>query len=265
MHSSVGIEREPPGGRGALRAAQAELDRFFPRNSVISWLLADWLSDDAGDPIERFVVYQMVPESKVHAEMRYALNGPHPWTLGHWRFGKWRSSAQPGLTARKWELWRRHRAEARLFWIVQGSGGGHRYRVNDPTEMKIRRQNGLPPDTPSPGALPFAPLDWRVYDNLLDLDQVRRFVYAAEFANRSPGQLEAQERDAAEDARRALVKWWGRQVDEIVDEAGMTGRGGWWGRTRDQFPRGAEITDAEQVEEEFITDRSVPRRLALAR
>lgn len=252
MIARIGIERQPPGGAHVLRDAQRALDSYFPRSDCLSWLLIDWLPDDLGDEIGRFVVYQMVPESRVLPDTRMALYGPDPLTLP-------RLERRPGITHRKWQLWREHHAEARLFWILQGGGGGHRYRILRPVERKMRRMAGLPPDTPPPGALPFAPPDWRLFDNLLDLDQVRQYVEVAHYADRNADKMDAAERTAAEDGRRAVIKWWARQVDEMVDSAGMVGRGGWWARNRSHFPQApaGAMADAEIQEEQFVTDSAV--------
>lgn len=242
---------------------QATLDRYFPRSLSVSWFVLDYLSDDRGDPIERYVIYQMVPRAVILPHMLAAFEGPHPDTLWDWRLHPItkkmvRYQTGPvGLTVRNWELYQQHHAQARLFWIIQGSGGGHRYRVNDPIERKVRRMAGLPADTPAPGALPFAEFDWRVLDNLLDLDDVRKYTRVADLLNRTGQTMDAEDQQAAEDARYALTKWWAKQVDEMVDSAGMVGKGGWWARHRHAFPYTGEATiqDADVQLEQFITDR----------
>jgi hypothetical protein len=254
---SIGIQREPPSEY--LGEGQAALDRFFPRSDCLSWLLLDWCSDDKGDPIERFVIYQMLPAQYIMPDMLEALKGPHPDMCGYWEMWRgakrWHSTAPPGVTGRKWELWREHKCEARMLWIVQGSGGGHRYRV-PMLEKKARRMCGLTPDTPPPGDLPYAPPDWRVFENLLDLDDVRKFqTVIADVLNRKPEFYDRVERQAAEDARWALRKWWSRQVDQMIDEAGMR----WWARNRSDFPySGEDELRKEEIElEQFITDAPI--------
>lgn len=258
MSITIGIDRD----KRVRPEDQAQLDRYFPRSECLSWLLLDYMACDHGDPVERFVIYQMVPESKILPPMLEALKGPHPDTLWEWRTHPItkqvvrHSTAPMGLTAKNWELYQQYRAQARLFWIIQGSGGGHRYRVNDPIERKVRRMVGLPPDTPYPGELPFAEFDWRVLDNLLDLDDVRKYTRVADLLNRKAEDLDADERDAGEAARTALLRWWGKQVDHMVDEAGMVGRGGWWARNREHFPEAREgfMSDSEIQEQQFVTD-----------
>ena len=241
---------------------QAELDRLFPRSDCLSWLLLDYMADDKGDPIERYVIYQMVPQSTILPGMRAALEGPHPDTLWEWRLHPIKkvmqrhSTAPLGLTVRKWELYQQYKAEARLFWIIQGSGGGHKYRVTDTTERKVRQMCGLSADTPAPGDLPFAAFDWRVCDNLLDLDDVRQYTAVANLLERDAETMDRDERNAAEDARKALLRWWSKQVDEMVDSAGMVGRGGWWARNREHFPYMGEasLRDEDIQLQQFIED-----------
>lgn len=258
MRISIELDRS----KAVREEWQAELDRLFPRSECLSWLLLDYLADDKGEAIERFVIYQMVPDHAILPVTRDGLRGPNPDGLGFWRTSpktgvrEWISRAPMGVTRRKWELYQQYHAEARLFWIIQGSGGGHKYRVQDLTERKVRQMCGLSADTPAPGDLPFAEYDWRVADNLLDLDDVRKYTAVANLLARNGDTMDRDERQAAEDARKALLRWWGKQVDEMVDSAGMVGRGGWWARNREHFPYAGEhqLRDEDIQMQQFIED-----------
>lgn len=260
IRTTIGVQRDPPGGWSAKRAAQQELDRCFGRSENVSWLYADWLASDYEDVCERWVIYQMVPAQYVIPDIRTALDGPHPATQGYWtqrnrtQAKVWHSTAFPGVTHRKWQLWREFGCEAILFWVVQGDAGGHKYKVKSVPEMHARELMGFPPDTPRVGDLSYAPFDGRVIQQLARLDVERFYVQCSNLLQRTPDMLDADEQKAAEDVRTELAKWWGDQVKESLDV--LPSR--WWAQHRLDVPMNkANVLDIDRVEQEFITDQRV--------
>jgi hypothetical protein len=273
----VHVQRDPPGGWAAKRAAQAELDRCFGRSENLSWLYADWMSSDYEEVCERWVIYQMMPAKFVIPDIARGLDGPNPQALGFWtkkthytasemwllkKTGKvpeqparvWHSTAMPGVTHRKWHLWREFGCEAKLFWVVQGSAGGHKYKIKDVPEMHARELMGLPPDTPSVGELPYAPFDARVIQQLARLDAERFYVECSNLLQRTPHMLDEDEKAAARKVRKQLYQWWSEQVKESLDV--LPSR--WWAERRLDVPLNkANTLDPDIVQEEFITDQRV--------
>lgn len=261
--SADDFEHEEPSG---IRAeGQAVLDRLFPRSSMISWLYLDWEPGNKihknciGDgQVGRWVIRHMIPAYKVLPDMLYALKRDNPRTLGKWEYNRrhnrywWRSAAHPGLTLRKWQLWREFRCEARIFWVVQGSGGGHA-AASTPLERKLRRQMGLPAEPPAPGELPYVVPDWRVWQNLIELDDVRKM--STDLLGRDAAHFSHEEQQSLEDFRWALYRNWCNQVDAAVDERAKR----WWAHARNFAPRGSDRheRDYERMQEEFVTDRAV--------
>lgn len=271
------VQRDPPGGWVEKRSAQAELDRAFGVRENLSWLYADWLSSDYEEVCERWIIYQMMPAKYVLPDIAAGLDGPHPSTLGFWtkkkhytasemwtlkKTGKlpeqpkrvWHSTAMPGVTHRKWELWREFGCEATIFWVVQGDAGGHKYKIKDVAEMHARELMGFPPDTPSVGDLPYAPFDSRVIEQLGRLDQERFYVECSDLLQRTPDQLDGDMKKAAQDVRRQLATWWGDQVKESLDLLPER----WWAQHRLDIPMNRRnVLDTDRVLEEFITDERV--------
>lgn len=218
----------------------------------------------------------MIPRHLIKPDTLVGLEGPAPDTLGYFKNVKqsyqtvkpgchplsarrWVSTAPPNVTQRKWDLYRQFGCEARLFWVIQGGKGGHKYKIKSPHEKKLRKLMGLPADTPYIGQLPFAPFDDRVIDQLISLDEERKQVtFATELLNRSRETADMAEAAELRSLREQLKKWWSDQVDEAVDLAGMTGPGGYWSRVRSDAPLiRSNAPNKEQIDEEFLTDRPV--------
>jgi len=255
-YTTVGMEydRVPP------QEWQAALDRLFPRMECLTWLELAWFPGEPEDPVERWVIRQMIPEDYILPEMRRALRGPHPRTLGHRdKTGKWVSEAYPGLTSYNWHAYRRTRCEARLFWIIQGSYGGHRY-VATPNERKVRRMLKVSPDTPAPGLLPYAEFDWRVAENLLEQDQVRTWFDMLLRYEKRPEDFAQREKQQMQDLRKAVLKWVEDQTDEMVDSRASR----WWAHARTDAPKGSDdcYRNFEIEQEQFITDEPATQKVA---
>lgn len=281
---SITIQREAPGGLLAQHAGQAELDRCFGRqgdDGKLSWLYLDWMGSDYEVPMGRWVIYQMVPRRALVDTDQYdileALEGPHPSKLGYWsdkvemnqwqRYVKWKTGKSPvlpkrtwistapvGLTHRKWELWREFGCEARLYWVIQGHAGGHKYKVTDLIEMQLRELGGLSPDTPSVGALPYASFDSRVIDQLAHLDLEQVYTRCA-LVSRNDATFDADEREMAQKVRTLLLKQWEDQAKEVVDSMGTTGKGGWWSKIRSECPYDPSLEkEYDAIEQTFMED-----------
>jgi hypothetical protein len=223
-----------------------------PPSERISWLKLVWEPGDVWQPVHRWMVYQMVPRSAVNEMQRGYLEGPNPRTQGGFDrvLGRFMSRAAP-ISMRQWLLWRETGALGIPYWVVEGDGGGHRYRL-DQVEEQVIALHGEGKKLPAPGDLPYAPFDWRALDRLYHLDRIRAYKNCLAFWERSPTALEADERDAREAFRWDLWKWLETQVvDAAVDESGLN-----WGAVRADAPRGPRMTPKrfEMAQETFITD-----------
>ena len=171
----------------------------MPGTGRLSWPLLVWVPGDDWDPVERWVVYDMLPGQVLveGAERRRTrgvpddenedlfwlaqLNGPHPRQRGRWDGVLKQFIPDPNclIDRYQWELWRRYKAQAFAFWVIQGETGGHLIHYSN-QERQVARLDGLPPEPAAPGALPYAPWDNRARTRLQQLNAIRqiRLEYA---------------------------------------------------------------------------------------
>lgn len=210
----------PPGfvyNRPVPREWQDQLATLTPRGQIAPWLQLAWLSGDPWEPVQRWCIYEMVPlrvwvgliqahrargfkrDEILEQVILEALEGPNPREQGYYDEVLKRFITDALITRQEWELFREFQAIPKLFWIIQGPGGGHR-RHFTPMEKKYLELAGLPADPPAPGDLAYADFDGRV------LEMVRR----RDRLQRQSGFLGANEDEysaAMVEFRRQLVQW----------------------------------------------------------
>ena len=225
------------------RAWQRELDRIIQPSDQLSRLVVRWESGDRWSPIQRFIIWQCLdpvtstittPDGVIPGVPDWImreLQGPNPRATGHYCAPGWcrclmKANRYVGGKARAidlatWQLYRDTGLYGRRWWTVQGTKGGHRF-VWDPEELeaKLSQLMGGPSQTPDPGALPYAPLDDRVFTRIGMLDQVRTWTRTLEFAARNAEDLERHQITEAVQARDALWKWIDTGIEEAWSEGG---------------------------------------------
>ena len=114
---------------------QEELDRIappadmtrgqLPKARAVIW----WEAGDEWEPIQRWFIYQVLPKAAIHPSILAELEGPHPRSKGRYsgKLGCWVDGPAPHITKTQWELYRKFGGLAKPYWVVQGSGRGHRY------------------------------------------------------------------------------------------------------------------------------------------
>lgn len=211
---------------------QRLLNEFFPRNEVFAWPMLVWLPGErwrvaipgAGhkiieQPIQRWAIYQMIPRASAEDWIVDELEGPHPRTLGHW---KWNQGATDGewvteaLVSRvQWELYRQTRCVPKRFWLIQGDRGGHKFEFSNIEQRALKRAK-LPTEPPEPGALPFAPFDLRVVEKLLAHDRLRKFDRYLSTPEARNAQRHAEGLRERQEFRRETLKWLRDQAAQAV-------------------------------------------------
>jgi len=202
-------------------AWQARLDQIFPPNDRISWLKLVWVAADEVlvrrpngfdevkvDAVQRWVVFQMTRQ--VPSSVRSFLEGPPPHPKRN----------QIPVMREQWDLYRDFKCYAQPYWIVQGERGGHKRRFTK-HEQKLLKAQRLPTEPPEAGSKDprwgYAPFDERVMNKLIAFDHVQFWNRAIEYDERGADQLEAEERQAAQDCRGWLLTWLESQVDAQMD------------------------------------------------
>jgi hypothetical protein len=231
----------PPGfqyQRPVPRAWQEQLDQLTPEREMAPWLLLAWLSGDPWETstlpdgsthagVQRWCIYEMVPlrvwvgiiqeqrrrglkdDEILEAQILAALNGPNPRDLGYYDTVLKRFITEAEVTRQEWELFREHKAVPKLFWIIQGEHGGHR-RHFTPLEQRYLQLAGLPAEAPSPGDLPYAPFDNRVFEMVRRRDRLQR---QQSWVGASEDEYEA----GMKDFRRQLVQWLEDQMRGLLE------------------------------------------------
>ena len=200
---------------------QEELDLIAPPGGQLSWLHLYWEPGDTWEPIHRWFIGQVVPRRSIANLYLEWLEGPNPRTQGYLDTSdptnhRWVSLAPP-ISKRQWEFYHKTGCLLVPYWVVQGPGGGHKYRFNA-TEQKILKLNGLDATPWAPGDLPYARPGPQLYANLLEADLMRRFQYTTHYLENTTQRLKDEERTLLVEMREKLLAWLAEQVREPSDK-----------------------------------------------
>lgn len=242
----TGVHYEPPVPARTLALWRDELHRIAPRSDVLSWLHVGWVSGDpwetseAGAPyrptrgIGRWIIFQMTPMDRIPALVLEDLEGPHPRTLGRWDpfavcrecdgarldcpvcagrgRGAFVQERPVSVNRYQWDLFREHGCWAQMYWVVQGSMGGHLRRYTQ-VQSKLSVMEGGPACPPAIGDLPYAEPDRRTWAALAARDNVRKFDLMLDYAERRPEQVEAAHAEAYRDMREQMWRFLSGQLE----------------------------------------------------
>lgn len=200
---------------------QDRLDALFPPNTEISSLRIVWEPGLEWAPTGRFVLYQMLPASRIPVIFLPFLEGPDPRSFTRYDRVKKeviRKRGAPLVSRQQWLMYREEGVFGMPYWVVQGERGGHKINFTK-VERMIARLKGHPNgQPPAIGDLPYAPMDNRVIEKLVALDQMRTYNLLIDFAMRAPEMLEADEERGANEAKDRLWAWVESQVGQWVEE-----------------------------------------------
>lgn len=195
-----------------------ELERIAPPSDNLSSLRLVWVAGDWWEPVHRWCIYQMQSYHRVPEILRADLRGPHPRLRASWDPIKGVFVPDPHCNVDRiqWELYRETGCYGRLYYVLQGSKGGHKRRFTrvESQEAQILGHSGQPP---APGDLPFAQPDQRTWDRLAQLDTFRSYNMMLDVMKRSPEMLEREEQDALNRMRDKVQKWIGDQIEEELE------------------------------------------------
>lgn len=218
---------------------ERQLAELSPRSDRFVWLKLIWEQGYPWEIIERYMIYEMIPErvmlaggrngkaSLLHANVLEQLRHPLPPSqMGnyfdvHLNNGEGEFVLNPDclITERAWHLYRATGCWGRPYWVIQGEKGGHKRWFSD-VESKLLRAKGLPPRPPEPSELPYAPFDERVRAQLVKHDVLKgRHDGLARQRTLLHGAHSARHAAEARAVREELVKWLTEQVSEFAPEA----------------------------------------------
>jgi hypothetical protein len=206
---------------------EERLREISPPTDRFSWLKLVWEPGHPWEsPVDRFFIYQMVPERAVEEGILEQLRDyPPPSEMGN-RFDPYMVNEETGqmgkfvnnpdclITERAWHLYRETKCWGRPFWVIQGNGGGHK-RWFSPVEQKFLKLAGLPQDPPVPGSLPYADFDDRVMARLREHDMLLGHQAPLRRKKSLLSGIKNERYEQEEERfRTELVKWLANQVTE---------------------------------------------------
>lgn len=215
---------------------QEALDRIAPPDpdGVESWLLLYWEQGYPWEPINRWMIGQVVPWKRMPPPMMEIIefhekerNGADPRKYGYWdQILEQYVYDGPPYTRRQWDHYARTRALSpegigqwlTTFWVVQGENGGHKRYLTKPERSLLGMHDGM--DTwPKPGDLPFSnPTD----ETFLKIEQCRRSVELmqtlAALDENPEIALDHEEEIAMMQARKQVWDWLAPHTEEVADE-----------------------------------------------
>jgi hypothetical protein len=231
---------------------EVSLREVSPISQTMSWLAFRWADGIPGEPIERWMLYECIPQ--MSAEWRFYLGGTPWWELP--------TSQQPGrrqlVSTYQWAMYRKHRVWARPFWCLQGTDGGTPCAYSE-LEQKLLRLVEQPTDPPLYGSLPYAPWDARVEARVRERDALWKLGHAiTRFTEQGVAEhLKAMTAEAERQFRIKFLAWIAERFAPQVDFLDWYSRQSEADRTLRQATD-AQVRAAEEHEERFVTRDEVP-------
>jgi hypothetical protein len=209
---------------------QATLDAIAPPGGRLSWLKLVWIAGDEHEPVNRWGIFQMLPLDRAPTLVRDDLRGPSPRVRGRYDrvLGRFIPDPLCNVNLLQWQLYQQTGCYGKLYWIVQGSNGGHKRQFNR-MESVVSRMNGGPDQPPLIGDLPYARPDNRTFDKIAKMDLVRTYSYLLDRASKAQHDavLDMHDKNILEQMRGQVWKWLESQVAEAVQENPAGARALW--------------------------------------
>lgn len=215
-----------------LREVSPEPNRDLLMNGQAHGFLHPvWEPGDPWLPAQRWMLYEMIHPSLIDPELRKELRGPNPRSEGHmctteiipwqdpclcpYKLEGWRGGPCEFITLTQWKLFQRTGLFGRPFWVIQGSGGGHRAFLTE-EEIQFLQIAEKEVDLPAPGELPYAPFDARVIKHIVRSNRLRAIGDSLrEYRKRMGPDYQKHRKDAEKELRRQFVTWIDEQMQDV--------------------------------------------------
>lgn len=230
---SANVRLVKPAQRDVPKEWEVQLAELSPPTNRFSWLKLIWEPGYPWEPVERYLIYQMVPRHGIPLGFLEQLEDPHPpsahgnyydqhkeWVdeKGVSRRGQFIRNPDCIITERAWHLYRDTKCWGRPFWVIQGAEGGHK-RWFSPNEKKFLKMAGLPTESPPPGDLPYADFDDRVMARLTTYDLLKgQHAGLRRKKTLLQGLYSSRYEEDERAFREQFVKWLAEQVTELDPE-----------------------------------------------
>ena len=205
-----------------------------------------WESGTPAEPVQRWVVYEAIPQQFITDGTIEALRMHPPCRCprNHHAIGicpRCGRVQSPGRQ-RILDYYCATGCLLRPAWVVQGSEGGHAYRYTA-EESQWARWLGRPEAPPAPGDLPYAPVDQRVIGRLRARDRAR--LAHASLAAASTAERVAHEQDLR---KAMLASFAGEMRDAVTDT---------WAGIADAIPTRSGPSRWDTLDDDAVDERYV--------
>jgi hypothetical protein len=256
------VPRETPVDRVRAIAAAHEpptdwrdrLAAIAPESLKMAWLTFGWL-----EKVERWVIYECIPEPLIPQGKRDQLGGTPYWKMPE----TLRVGRQQAVSAYQWEMYRKQRVWARPFWCLQGPFGGTPARYSE-LEEAILKASGQETTPPHPGTLPYAAFDGQAEHQVRIRDRLWKMGGSVERLARtgSSAVMKAETAEAERAFRETFLSW---MQETLAPQAEFIE---WFSKSGDRMAGVSEklmrpATDAElragsELEDQYIETGIIP-------
>ena len=207
-----------------------DLESVVPQSDRVSWLKLWWFAGWPYEPVNRWVLYECSPKLEfVPDGVLDSLQGPNPREIGKWQAdpavpGKKRWITESLVSYNQWAIYRDTHCYPSLWWVIQGTQGGHKWKLSLDEQAFLGASGIEARDTPAPGALPYAPWDERVKAQVVRADRLRRWRETLGWDDRQTDKHHAaafvrRERAGLRRLYNAeLLKWLDAQVSDVISD-----------------------------------------------
>jgi len=212
---------------------QAGLEAIVPKSDTVPWLKIHWFAGRDYAAVQRWAIWEMIPDlSLIPPEYLADIKGPNPATHGRWvpddsipaEFGSRRWESASMHSRPQWELFRLTGCYPKLFWIIQGTKGGHVWRLDHVTKHFAITIEGQ--DVPNPGDLPYAEWSPLVAHQIAEFDRLRRWEgkmrqpWTDRALNTTDAGLLVQKEtwDLEQQYQERMLKWLDNQIEDAMQD-----------------------------------------------
>lgn len=238
---------------------EAQLAEISEPTNRFTYLKLLWEPGYPWEHVERFMIYQMVPERAMTSPFQLGVleqlqHQLPPSKMGNYYdtvLGKFVNNPDCLITERAYWLYRETGCWGRPYWVIQGEHGGHK-RWFTPLERKFLKLAGLPDEPPAPGDLAYAPFDERVKAKLVQQDLMKGAHSGLRYRKaKLAGVYDARYEEDERTFREQLIAWLKTQVDAMDGER-ITKSLMVLDAPRSKVDPGKYEERAEQAEQNFI-------------
>jgi hypothetical protein len=214
----------PPVGKDQIARWQSALESFVPKSDRMSYLYLRWEPGDPWQPVQRWVLWELLPMEACPPDIALALKGPHPRSTGFYniRTQRWCDGPEgcERIDRATWEVFQETGRWGMRFWCIQGKGPGHPLVM--PWVVKtVKKLTGDPiAEPPFCGDLPYRLPAEDVWAKVAGYDRYRmwRDEVGSAWENRTLDDVGREREAGAEKAAAAVTAWWDEMVMEVLDE-----------------------------------------------